>query len=560
MPSVRFTSFGGMRPGVADHLIGNEYATIAHNARLENGELKAFRTQRVVRAATLGTNTIHLTSDFNGTCGPMETFADCAWVVEPHLHGCAGFQLLAVFPENQRAFFHDPRDGSRQLIGFVRPTQAATATVAYAGTLPTEDVRMYTYTWVDQYGIESPPAPPTQPLSLPDDARVRLANFGPVPPQAKFMRVYRTGAKPEPDGATDAVMRLNVNFQLVQELPVPAPGFAFVDTKRLADIEFGGLLTTEDCRPPTGLRGVVATDSGFFVGFLGNTLYVSERNQVWNWPGSQTLSFPDKITGIAECHDTIFVATTGAPMRVRVESRPDNVLGEETVVLQTEVVRSEQKLPGVSARSICATSFGAVYVSPFGLIGVGLTGDAINLTRERVGVEQWPQYAPSLLAFQNGFVYGISPHKPEGIRFEVRGNDDALSPGDFVTVSMQGRALHAGHDGKVYYLNDRAVLAWDDGPDRLSYIWRSKLLVSARVTAFSAGKVVARFGGPLEFSALKVDASGTLRPSYSRAVKDGRPFRINPGKRVTDHVFELRGTATVRELHVATSIPELAEG
>lgn len=562
MASIRFAAFGGIKPAVASRLLKEQYATVAHNTKLVNGELSAFREPLLVKTDAEAKD-LFVPPQMDSTCKNLLTFDECVSVVVPTTGECAGFELLAVFPDNDSAYLMEPDGSAVYPLGVKAPTIAlnveltSEAKATHAGV----DARAYTYTWVDQFGIESAPAPASRTYKAMDGSIFTITGFGTPPSNAVACRLYRTGAKPETEGAADKPLVYNTTFQLVKEYDAADVSGGVTDNYDLMDIEGDSLETTLDCLPQSGLRGVVSLDNGYYAGFKGNVLYISERNQVWNWPAGQALEFDDRITGIAEVSDIVCVATSGSPLRVQVKLEQDNLLGEQTLTMMPEVVRSEKVLPGMSQRSICSTPIGAVYVSEYGLILIPPQGDAVNLTKDRIGEDAWPAYAPSRIMWVNGFVYGASPHKPHGIRVEVKSQSDGVSePGDVCTVSMQASAVHAGRDGKAYFLNGGKVYRWDAGTSLLPYTWRSKVTKLQRITAFTAAKVAGAYASDVTFTAYKVDDRGALRASFTRTVSDSKPFRVRPGKRVTDHAFELTGTATIHELHIATSLAELYEG
>ncbi|PZO72267.1 MAG: hypothetical protein DI640_12900 [Sphingomonas taxi] len=566
MTSTRVTTFAGIRPAISDRLLDSRFATVAHNTRLTNGELRPFKSPRVVASGSTERNTIFLAPDMNGECNGLIAMDLCASIVVPSRTACAGFALLAVFPIEGDPFFMDPQTNDRYRLGVRGPrtrvmvSQPIAVLGADVRTRAGLDYRVYTYTWVDELGIESPPAPASEPIVAHDTDHVRLTRFDTPPPNARFVRIYRTGAKSDEDAASENLI-VDTQFQLVEEVPISEIDGGYTDTRRLVELTFGTLMTTEACLPPDGMDGVIATDSGFYVGYLGNTIFISERHEVWNWPASQRIELPDRVTGIAETGDVIYVATTGSPARIKLALKQDELLGEQDLVLETEIVRSDAFYPGVGARSMTATGFGAVYVSPVGLIGLQPTGGPVNMTRDLIGETQWSDYAPSLIVWQQGRLYGCSPHKPTGLivnmRTDAEGEPDL---GDVITTSMQGHALHAGRDGRVYYANGSTVFRWDDGDELLPWVWRSKRFVNRRRVRYAAGKIVADYSRPILFTLYKFDDAGARHKSFERQVRSGEPFRLRGGARVTDYMYEMRGGGSVQELHIASSMVELAEG
>lgn len=560
MVSIRFNTFGGMRPAISGKALPAQNALLAHNTRLTDGSLRAFHAPKLVAQGD-DVRDMFLPPEADGQCKAMLLFDECVSVVVTSVEACAGFSLLAVFPDNDDPYLRAYDEATRYPLGITAPLNGLTAQVSEAGstTFAGPDPVSYTYTWVDRFGIESAPAPASAPIQRADDATTQLSGFSVPPANAAQCRIYRTGAKMEQAGAAAQALTFDTTFVLLDIVAAGSVAAGYTDDKRLSAALFDTLETTAQCLAPIGLRGVVALDTGYYVGFSGNVLHVSARHRVWDWPAGQQVVLPDRITGIAESGGMVYVATTGAPARVALQLTNDTLAGEQTLTLLADVVRSRQMLPGLSQRSICATPFGAVYVAEGGLVALAAEGDATVVTVQRIGAEPWAQYAPSRIIWHDGCIYGISPHKPAGLRFEL-GAGDNLSLGDFVTIDMQGSALHAGRDGVLYYLHDNKVYAWDKGDTLLPYVWRSRITVAPGLIALTAGKMTATFDGPVQLRVLKEDAYGTMRTSFTRPVRTGEPFRITPGKKVTAYALEVRGTATITELHAATSIAELSEG
>lgn len=561
MPSINITTYGGIRPAVTDRLLDQGTATVAHNTKLTDGTLRPFREPLRVGDEA---QTLFVPNSDTGECRDLLRLSECASVVPVTLDGYDDWRFLAVFPDTGTAYLLDVwgREPAAPL-GIEPPMRPVIVSVtdvgADEGTNRSDDVRSYTYTWVDRHGVESAPAPATRPINARDTATIRLAGFSIPPSNAAYVRIYRTGAKAESE-ATQPELAYNTNFLLVDEVSVS--GLTdYIDNRRLADLEFSGLDTTTTSLAPRGLKGVASMDSGYYVGFAGNAVMFSERNQPWNWPDYNSVLLPDKVTGVAVVGSTVFVATQGQPFVLLTQPGGDEVMGEQRPALDVRVLETRQNLPGVSARSITATNFGAVYVSEAGLIGLTPDGAAVNLTRERLGETAWADLAPSRIVWQDGYVYGTSPHKPTGLRIELRSRaDGANSLGDVVTIDMRGHELHAGRDGKVYYANEDGTYLWEGGDGFLTYTWTSKKFVSPTRIAFTAAKVEGRYGAPVNLALYKFNERGAKLRVWARDLFNGQPIRLPRGRPVTQHMFELTGTAVIEELHVATSVAELTEG
>lgn len=568
MTSIRIPAFGGMNAALSERHIDGKLAVYARDTELRDGKLRAYQTPKFVTRAQQPVATIFKPPP-QFTCGIL-TWPTCVSVVVPAMpQACAGFRLLGVFPEqgDEEAYFLDTDTMGRHVMLPEKPNRALSIRVdqasPFAGASHTSpDLRIYTYTWVTHLGIETAPAPPSNPLRVHDGAVISLTGFDTPPPGVGMMRLYRSSAEPE---GYDEKTRLDfelTSFQLVAEWASDevGPGVELIDSKMLTELWFGTLDTVEVCPAPIGLKSVLELDSGYYVGFDGNSIYVSERHEVWNWPEKNRIELPDTIIGLAKSQDMIFAVTSGRPAKVKITPTNEEVLGKPTFTTRIDVARAEGKYPGVSRHAIASTSFGCVYVSRHGLIMIPVSGDAQNVSRNRIDEDEWVKWAPNRIVWQNGRLFGTRGLVRDGFIMDLRAGDDGKADmGDLVEISMRARALHLGDDGIVYYAEDRAVMAWDQGDDLMSYVWRSKKFSVNSLTYFSAGKLLGKYGKDVVFTLYTFDDEGTRQHVFTRVVNSSKPFRIPQQRRRTEWQIELKGSAVIDDLHLATSIAELSE-
>jgi hypothetical protein len=378
----------------------------------------------------------------------------------------------------------------------------------------------------------------------------KIYNFQEPPATVEYVNLYRSTSAFE-DGS-EIANPMNTSFQLVKQLEAH-PWFSnYTDPLWLVEMEQGTLFTHDNRNPPDGMEQVVCTESGYFVGYKDNNIYISEKLEPHNWPEKYIFTVPDKIVGIAVFYDTIFVGTTQRPYRFNVLFK---AMGEDTDIDAVPLPFPEA-LPLRSRFSLVPTTFGAAYVSPRGVVLLPVQGSAVLDSRNRMDEEEWQDYIPNIAAFSRGKY--VANRSPSGRGFVYDVQDPAegeIDLGDFVTMDFGPvMTMHAAHDGMLYYAVGNEVRVWNDGTSRMTYTWRSKVYRQPGLIGFAVAKVVGEYGPPVT---LNIYAGGRLY--YSRAVKDSEPFRLPARGKHLEWQFELIGSTPVTEVHIATSMTELVE-
>ena len=510
---------------------------------------------------------IYQTRDFPECCAKILTWDHCVSVIEPNDPGCHGFGGIVVFhhdgkdcSEPQRYF---PCEDKWYPLVVPQPTSPLFATRTTAGTLEAEtlsggetsmrgpDERAYTYTWVDRFGVESPPAYPSQPKSAYDDETWTLTGFATPPLNAVCVRIYRTSSAFE-DGSK-VPNPMDTSFQLVEEVPVNNGVWAgvYVDSRRLIDMDHGTLMTEEDCPPPC-FEQVVMTEQGYAVGFIGNEIWISERNEPHNWPEKYRHTLPDKIVGIAAFYDFVFVGTTGVPYRMKTVWTK----AADESDTQTDILPYKESYPCLSKFALVSTNSGAMYTSFKGVVVLEPGGAAVLASRKREDEDDWYHtYAPNIASFVNGKYFGARMPLGQGFIFDIP--DAAEGPldfGDFVTIDWNPTAVHVGRRGQLIYSVGNDLYEWNAGPAKMTYKWKSKKFRLPGHVAMSVAKVVGNYGPPVKF---RIWRGGVLY--YERDVNHSSPFRLPPLISGLEWEFSVEGTTEIVEVHMATSITELTE-
>lgn len=571
MPSLRQVAFDGMKPAVDTLNSRSTQAQLAKNMSLRTSTIRPIRSPRTRESLRHFGDPdhkrgLHLLTDTDECCGGVVTFdKDASVVTVPDPSHCAGFEGVVVFPCNcddpYRYFKCEDHDGDSGVYPLVVPQPQRTLSVALTGQgtqvqnpqcYNYGDDRSYTYTWVDRFGVESPPAIPSRTLTAFDDQTFTLTNFDDPPANAVCLRVYRTTPSFEGNGADTP--QFDTDFHLVAEVDLTDGVFSgtFVDDIPTERMAFGSLLTDTDCPPPC-MDQVVLTESGHAVGFRNNQLYVSERHEMHNWPEKFRVELPHRIVGIVAFYDWVFVGTSGPPYRIQVQ--PTNGGNEADTLV--EPLPYAEHFPCLSRYAMVATNFGAMYPSKRGMVALAPSGSAALVSRDRVDEEDWEfDWAPNLGAWHDGKYYGVRAPSGQAFVMDIVDNADGpLDIGDLILLDLQAVAMHAGEDGRLYYIAPEGdLLSWGDGDTYMRWTYVSRVFRHNGMVGFNTAKVVGRYGSGVT---LTVYCDGTEYDKLDFASVN--PCRLARGGFGLNWSFKLEGSIPVSEVHIATSAQELAE-
>lgn len=537
MPSIRHLQFGGLRPAAGRKLLPPPYAEVAHNAELRNGELCPYDEPRVVTVCDQ--SHIYLMPE----SGEIKCADGC--IVPFYDAVCGGTPAAAIFLPGRAASRCLP-DGSEAPLVPPMPTTAPVATVV-DDVQPTDengpDARVYVYTWVNQFGYESPPSPASNLVSGSYLNTYQLTLEAP-PAEVVCVRIYRMVSAQDNNYEQETVATA---FQLVREID---PAGSFFDDVMQVDMEMGELLTIDNC-PPPDMDCVYEIEAGYLVGWSGREVYFSERGEPHNWPDRYRFTLAHDVVGGAVAHNSVYLGTTGTPYRIDV-AQP----GGDSDVAQFNVYRYRQHAPLAAADAITCTDFGAAMSSRGGVWRLG--PDRAELTtRGRIDEDVWDeQYAPTLLVWHNSRLFGHGG-PAGGFVLGWHGGENALDIGDLVTIDWNPSRAHAGTDGKLYYLEGGVVYEWDAGDDPMTYTWKSGTTRTPGDMSWSAMKIVGDFTGGREVTVRVTNDECGLYDT--QVVTESTIYRVPCHPKGVHWQIEIEGNACICEAHLATSKNELTE-
>lgn len=519
MTALRIERFMGMAPKLSNRLLPDNAASSAQNARLLSGELRGVRTPSRIHQFSSGTNlSAYRLYKSNGTAVWLGlTNADSDVVKGPlvndsyNRHYWTGEESYVAYNSDTRI---ENGDAAYRL-GVPGPTAAAS--LAVSGGSGTVETRAYTYTFVNEFGEESAPAPVVSEsgyvdgswdlTSLPSTA-VDTTNRATVTNK----RVYRT------------VTGLStVAYYFVAEITLAATTYS--DTSENAQVALNSqCLSFGWDAPPDDLSGLTLHPGGFLVGFVGTDLYMSERYRPHAWPSGYVVSVEHEIVGLDIYNNMLTVLTKGYPYFFA-GSRPENMTP----------VKAQSAEPCLSKASIASTLQGVMYASTNGLILFNEGGPSV-VSRAIMSVEEWDSYSPaSMRGAKYGEEYLGFYSSDRAIRFAP-----AEEFGVFVEIDLFDQIDDVVTDhtsGDLWLVRNNEVYEWEPPSGTpLYYSWTSKVFDFTRPINFGA-MVVKAEGLTIEQNA----AQTALLAAYNVArFTADPPDALNPinftplnGKRTT---------------------------
>jgi hypothetical protein len=404
----------------------------------------------------------------------------------------------------------------------------------------------YVYTFVDAWGAEGPPSPPSPSVDRVRDTTVNLSAMA-TPPVGN----YNFGA-----GALKRIYRSNAgqagaNYQFVGEIPIATTTFVDnVPNNSLGEVlpSFTWIGPPDDnttLYPQGPMRGVLTLPNGIMAGFAGNTLCFSEPYLYHAWPLGYRIAFDDDIVGIAMIQSGLLVTT---------RTRPYVVTGVHPSAMA--VTNLDVKQGCVSKRGMVDMGKYAIYPSPDGLVLVeGLSAEVI--TEQMFSREQWQKFNPSSIyayEYEGKYIafYDNGVDAPAGFIFDPRGGANA-----FVEISTYLRAAYFDALDDTLYVNDNGTIRrWGQGATFFSYTWRSKILISPKPVNYPVVRVQAEKNLATFPVTVTVFADGVERDTV--VLNDSiSPFRrLAAGYRAKEWELRITGTNVISHIGIYSSLSE----
>lgn len=470
---LRLSTFSGIAPKLSRQLLPENMARDARNCRLLSGELRGVGQLRELHnfSDTAIRSAFRIPDDpdiWVGFSSNDVDFIDAPLINDIYERYCwTGSTTEPFVAVNTKDRLRNGDPAYR--LGVPFPTAGLNVVTVDGGDPELSETRAYVFTFINEWGEESAPSPPTL-ASGPSDGTWNLGGISTTPPDMANRvpvvkrRVYRTVT-----GQSSAL------YYLVTDID------NMVDTTFADNLPSTEVVQNNVCNsfnydpPPDALKGLIVHPSGALAGFIGNELYLSEPYRNHAWPTEYIVALEHEIVGLAIYGNTLMVMTTSNPYFL-LGSHPSNLSPQQTPSIE----------PCLSKRSIAATISGVLYASPNGLVVFNQSGAAV-VTNPLISKKEWQQqftphtivaaqYGMSYMAFRdasNGFEY--SPAEPLG----------ALSTFDrFQNVS---NLQTDRYEGTVLLVSQGVVYEWDHPDEQpVYYTWRSKEFDFPRPLNFGA--------------------------------------------------------------------------
>lgn len=498
-----YRNFNGIRPKLADHLLPRPSAVVASQVEIESGELRPLRNNQEIEELESITElqTIYF---FLGTYW-FEFDADVD-VQESPVDGDTANRIYYTgdgLPKKTNLVEATTGAGAMPInfypLAVPTPDVAASVALGAGGSGDTRDIT-YVWTVVTSWGEEGAPSPASTVVSALQGQTVELTGMSLewqagasyainswVFPSVANGYVYRCvsagvsdGSEPTfgttvdgdttdntvtwrcykddiltDSGAEKRIYRANTGttgavWTLLDTISMATE--AYTDTTADDELE-STVLPSEDWNPPQeALKGLTLCSGGFFAGFVGKDLYLSEPYRPHAWPYS--FSVASTIVGLSTVGNVLVVMTTGKPVLFN---------GTHPSSLTPTVLDESKKC--VSKKGIVSTKHGVFYPSNDSLQWI----DGVNqksFTEEIFSSEDWQEYYPTTMhsVFHDGKYYGFysSGGNEGGIVIDL--STMAVTTLDFYPVA----AFVDVESENMYFVDFEEV----DGDDDINHLYQ----------------------------------------------------------------------------------------
>lgn len=546
--NTALSHFGGIIPRLQDHALAPTQATIAHDVKLRNGRLEPWREILKVYDTVKGAKTFYmygcclLSWPDNITCTELAPDWNRLYLTG---RGGRGLEVSEV-NGCQLDYFTG---------GVPAPDNAPT--VSGSETCGVEvDARAYVYTYVNKWGEESAPSPPSNIVRVADGDTVQISGIVTPPPEYGIVEanIYRatTGFRP-PDGKVQSPL---TEYLYVTTVPIPAGSFS----DSIQGQYLGAALETQyDRMPPEGMQGVTAIgDQIRLAGFRGNQIFLSEPFQPHNWPAKYDLTLDYNIVHLLALDQRLFVTTTSKPYIIDV-SNCDTTKCTPVTSVDFELADIACEYP----HAAIMTYHGLFYTTQYGIVLLQPTGEWHIVTARWFGEDEWRKIKPHTIrmAYWEGFLFFATDIATFLLNINSRPYGD-MEGAELVTLSDTPIDMLRTNTGQLLYLFEDSIWEWDAGERYRPYIWQSRPLTAGNDAVgqnnLAAGNPArasmwwptsVKLGGNADF--ILLDSHG--HTAYERFITKEKPRRLPRCGRHLWYQVRLAGTDTVYFVDLGTT-------
>ena len=320
--------------------------------------------------------------------------------------------------------------------------------------------------------------------------------------------------------------------------------------------------------PPDNLQGLTAINNGILVGFVGNTLFLSEPGKPHAWPPEYEQPIEYEIVAIAALTGSALILTKGYPY----------ILTTSDPAASVSISRIDALYPCRSARSTVVMNYGVVWSTNDGLAVYGPSVGSALVTRAVYNNDTWGvDLDPSTVVAEYYGENYFASHSQGSFVFE----QDTKSGGSFVdTGPVFTASWYDGQTGKLYYVSGTLgdIYEWDDlAQPALTMEWKSKVIVTKDMLNLGAARVIADYSTVTTTWDQETIAWNSALTNWNTAdeitfrlwvdkqliftttVNDVDGFRLPTGYRTDTFEVGVEGNVRVRAIHLAETMLGLRE-
>lgn len=548
MTSIVIEDFGGIAPKINPKKLPQTVGQLSENTYLEHNDVRGLPGLDV-SPFSAGASTWESMYLYRGTT--MIGATDQREYAEAPVFNDKFFRII----ETSREVGDYPRVytlGTYYRLGIPAPATALTVTPTQIPTDPdgvdAESIS-YVYTYVDSFGNEGPPSPPTTSVDRVRDTDVLLSNIAIAPTGNYFFgagavkRIYRSNA------GTD-----NTAFQFMGQVGIGDVGTTdVVPGSNLQEV----LPSATWTGPPDDdttlwnetMRGITNMPNGVLAGFTDKTLVFNEPYLLHAWPTDYAITFSDPIVAISSMAAGLLVVTNEQPFLVS---------GIHPASMAVQPLDIKQGCS--SDLSMVDMGEYSIFASPDGLVGV-FGVDAEVLTKDIFNRYQWEnEYVPSTI---RGFLWEgkylgfyTQGGTNKGFVFDPRGGKNA-----FTTTTLWAEAgTYSPVTDKLYVKQNSTSTIHEWGEDTgnpLAYRWHSKEFITPKPVSFAAMRIETD-GFDYSGRSVTILADGVVKDTIdiSGFTKETPYTRLSAGYRAKVWEVRINGDEPVTYLGLFESMEE----
>lgn len=555
MPTIRFAGFAGESRALHPKLLPEAACTVSRGQKPGRGDLRPWRQPLTVASVPTGRQTIYRMGRDIASDGQY-------WLSWPTVvHAVRGFESgdttertyytgdgAPKVTDNIMALASTPYPTTSRPMGIPAPATPLLVLADAGAWTGDAETYFYTYTYVNDWGWESAPAPPGLLHTRPSDATATLSGFAAVPAgnyQVNRLRIYRTQT------GTSA----GTEFFLVKEIAIGTTSTQDTNAT-LGEV----LPTTTWLNPPDDLSFLTKMWNGMTAGISGGEVRISEAYVPYAWPIAFDVVPPEgKAVALGVFGQSMLVLTTGRPLLVQ-GSSPDSM----------DQMPLEIPQACIAPRSVAAMGTGVAWASNDGLCWYGANGARI-LTAGLMTREQWLELHPETLIgrMYEGLYLGSYDDGAGRKAFLI----DPMNPTGLYFLDVGYEAMHFDElQDQLYILSGGNVQRWDAGAF-MTVRAKSKEFRAPRPMNFGWAEVTAdAYPVTVRFDCVNLPAADVTKITtampilsaptptsvrYTATVTSRKPFPLPSGWLADDFQIEVETTGAVQGVALSTSIEEL---